>query len=330
MTRRKLGNDGPEVSAIGLGCWNFAGPYGATDIEESHATLARALELGIDFLDTANVYGAGLSEKVIGAFIKDHPGRFRIATKAGIHRPSPTAERGFDNSAEHLRTALETSLSNLGVDYVDLYYIHRRDPRIPIEDVMGTLVRFKEEGKIGGIGFSEIAPSSLRQAHAVHPVMAVQSEYSLWTRLPELGMIQTCEELGVAFVPFSPVGRGVFGSMAPDPATFKDGDFRKNNPRFLEPNYSHNLAAIEPFKQFARDRGLAPAGLAVAWTLYQGEHLIPIPGTRSPGHLEEDVSCIDIQLSAEDLAEIERILPVGFAHGHRYSATQDMGQEKYC
>ena len=330
MRTRTLGKDGPTVGAIGLGCWSLAGAYGPTDIEESRRTLARSLELGIDFLDTANVYGNGLSEEVVGAFVKDHPGRFKIATKGGIHRPPETNQRTFDNSPKHLRSALESSLERLGVEHVDLYYVHRREPSRPIEDVMGTLVRFKEEGKIGGIGFSEISPTSLRRAHAVHPVMAVQSEYSLWTRQPELGMIQTAERLGVAFVPFSPLGRGIFATKAPQPETFGPQDFRKNNPRFLEPNFSDNLEAIQPFKTLAADLGATPAALAIAWILQQGRHLIPIPGTRSADHLDELARAADLTLGSETWAEIDTLLPPGFAFGHRYSDAQQVGAELYC
>ncbi len=330
MQKRQLGKDGPLVSAIGLGCWSFAGAYGPADPAESHATLARALDLGIDFLDTANVYGGGVSEQVIGSFIKDHPGRFKIATKGGIRRDPETNVRGFDNSPEHLRAALETSLRNLGLDYVDLYYVHRREPARPIEDVVETLMRFKQEGKIGGIGFSEISPTSLRRAHAVHPVMAVQSEYSLWTRFPELGMIRACRDLGVAFVPFSPLGRGVFSATPPDPASFAKGDFRVNTPRFLEPNFSANMKALEPFKAFAAAKGATPAGLALAWVLTRGDYLIPIPGTRSVAHLDDDASGAALTLTPEDLAEIDRLLPPGFAHGDRYSVKQWEGAERYC
>ena len=328
MQKRKLGHG--EVGAVGLGCWSFAGAYGTTDENESHATLARALDLGIDFLDIANVYGAGAAERVVGSFIKNHPGRFRIATKGGIRRRPETMKRVFDNSEEHLREALEASLDRLGVEHVDLYYIHRREQARPIEDVMETLLRFKQEGKIGGIGFSEIAPSSLRRAHAVHPVMAVQSEYSLWTRGPDLGLIETCRELGVAFVPFSPLGRGMLTNVTPDPATFGEQDFRKNNPRFLEPNFSRNLEIIGAFRRHAADKGLAPATLAIAWLLHRGEHLIPIPGTRSAAHLEEHAAAADVQLTAGEITEIEQILPCGFAHGDRYSDSQIIGVERYC
>ena len=330
MKKRRLGEGGPMVSEIGLGCWNFAGPYGPTSEAESHETLAAALELGIDFLDTANVYGMGLSEKVIGSFLKTHPGRFTIATKGGIWRNPKTNERGFNNSAQHLQAELEKSLKNLGTDHVALYYIHRREAGRPVEEVMETLLRFKEEGKIGGIGFSEIAPASLRRAHAVHPVTAVQSEYSLWSRMPELGMIQACQELGVAFVPFSPLGRGMFCASTPDPASFADGDFRKNNPRFLEPDFSRNVAAIKPFKQLASDMGTTPAALAVAWILAQGCHLIPIPGTRTASHLRDCAAASELSLGADVLKEIARILPAGFAHGARYAAAQWPGVEQYC
>ena len=330
MQKRQLGAGGPLVSAMGLGCWNFAGAYGPTDAAESHGALAKALDLGIDFLDTADVYGNGRSEQVIGAFLKDHPGRFTIATKGGIRRDPETKRRYFDNGPAHLRAALEKSLRDLGLDHVALYYIHRREAERPIEEVMETLLRFKQEGKIGGIGFSEISPASLRRAAAVGPVMAVQNEYSLWARMPDLGLIRACKDLGVAFVPFCPLGRGVFGSRPPDPATFAKGDFRINNPRFLEPNYSHNLKALEPFRAFAAARGTTSAALALAWILHQGDHLIPIPGTRSAAHLAEDAAGAELDLSAEDLAEIDRLLPCGFAHGDRYSEAQLVGAERYC
>ncbi len=327
MRQRKLGANGPSVGAIGLGCMSFAGFYGPTDVAESHRTLAKALELGVTHLDTARVYGGGLSEEVIGAFIRDHPGRFSIATKGGI-RTAPT--RGFDNSPEFLRECVEGSLKRLGVEHVDLYYVHRRDQSIPIEEVVGTLVRFKEEGKIGGIGFSEISPASLTRAAAEHAVMAVQSEYSLWSRLPELGMIQECARQGAAFVAFSPVARGMFAEIMPDPAAFRDGDFRKNNPRFMGENFRHNARLVGAFNDWARSRGWSPAAVALAWTLAQGEYVIPIPGTRSAEHLAEDAAGADLVLTAEDLVEIDRLLPVGFAHGDRYNDAQNVGPERYC
>jgi len=330
MKQRHLGKSGPHVSAIGLGCWNFAGPYGPTSEKESHETLAAARDLGITLIDTANVYGMGVSEQAIGSFLKGRKSGFRIATKAGIRRDPLTGTRFFDNSRDHLRAELETSLRNLGVDHVDLFYIHRREAGRPIEEVMDTLLRFRQEGKITGIGFSEISPSSLRLAHAVSPVSAIQSEYSLWTRQSDLGMVQACRDLGVAFVAFSPLGRGVFGTPAPNPARFGEADFRKANPRFVEPNYSRNIAAIEPFKAFARDLGATPIALAIAWLLTRGPHVIPIPGTRSAGHLKDCADGVSLTLTADHLAEIERILPAGFAHGDRYSADQAIGVEGYC
>jgi len=327
MKQRALGRNGPLVGAVGLGCMSFAGAYGPADRRESLAVLKRALDLGVTHLDTAIIYGNGLSEEIIGEFIRDHPGRFTIATKAGI-RTQPT--RHFDNKPGYLREALEGSLKRLGVDHVELFYLHRRDQEVPIEDAMETLVRFKEEGKIGGIGLSEIAPSTLERACAVHPVMAVQNEYSLWTRQPELGLIQACERLGVAFVPFSPVGRGIFSDAPVDPSTFGETDFRKANPRFMEPNFSANARFVDRFRAFAQERGWSVPALAIAWTLHRGDHLIPIPGTRTVRHLEQDAAAADIVLTAEDMAAIERILPAGFAHGPRYSEAQAVGPESYC
>lgn len=330
MKHRQLGSSGPSVSAIGLGCWNFAGPYGPTTEQESHETLAAATDLGINLIDTANVYGMGVSEMVIGSYLRKNPGHFRIATKAGIRRDPSTGTRYFDNSPEHLRSELEASLERLGIDHVDLFYVHRREADRSIEEVTGTLQRFVEEGKIGGFGFSEIAPSSLRLAHSVAPVTAVQSEYSLWTRQPELGMVQACRDLGVALVAFCPLGRGIFASRAPDPATFGAADFRKPNPRFVEPNLTRNIEAVAPFKAYACGLGTTPAALAIAWLLSRGNHVTPIPGTRSADHLRECAEGAALELGVTELAEIERILPVGFAHGDRYSREQSNGVEGYC
>ena len=327
MQKRTLGREGPLVGAVALGCMSFGGFYGPTDEAESHRTLAHAWDLGVDHLDIANIYGNGRCEEVVGTFLKANPRRFSIATKGSI---TQKPDHPVDNSPGYLRTCLEGSLRRLGVDHIDLYYIHRREQARPIEDVVETLVRFREEGKIGGIGFSEIAPGSLERACAVHPVMAVQSEYSLWTRLPDLGLLQACARLGTALVAFSPLARGMFSDSPPVPVNLPDGAFLKTNPRFVEPNYSYNAKAVARFATYARDRGYSPAALAIAWTLHRGPHVIPIPGTRSAAHLEENAAGAEIELSAQDMAEIEEVLPVGFAHGDRYSEAQARTPEKYC
>ena len=330
MKKRRLLQSGKLVSEIGLGCMSFAGFYGPTDEKEAHDTLNTALDCGIDFLDTANVYGMGVSETMIGNYIKNNGNPFVIATKASISRDPETNERTFDNSSKHLETELNKSLERLGVDNVDLFYIHRRDPRIPIEDVMETLLKFKKEGKIGGIGFSEISPSSLRRASEVGLVDAIQSEYSLWTRSAELGLIQTCQELEVSFIPFSPLGRGIFSTTPPDPSTFGKLDFRKNNPRFLQPNFNENLNLLAPFKQLCAELGVSPSTLAIAWTLKQGEHMLPIPGTRSRNHLIELALGSEFELTEEISDQIDHLLPIGWAHGERYSDDQWIGIEKFC
>lgn len=327
MKQRRLGSTGPEVGAVALGCMSFGGIYGATDRAESLRALAKADELGLTHLDTALIYGDGLSEEIVGEYLRGRPNRFTVATKAGIvTRP----QRRYDNRPQYLRESLEGSLKRLGRDHVELFYIHRRDAEVPVEDVMETLVRLKEEGKIGGIGLSEVSPATLERAAAVHPVMAVQSEYSLWTRLPELGMLQACARLGTAFVAFSPVGRGIFADRPLDPGAFSDGDFRKVNPRFLAPNFAANEARIDRFRAFARERGWSTSALAVAWTLHRGDHIIPIPGTRSADHVAELATAESIVLDAGDMARIEAILPAGFAHGDRYSEQQSSGTERYC
>lgn len=330
MKKRSLGRDGPLVSEIGLGCWNFAGAYGPTDEAESRQTLKTAIDEGVTFLDTASVYGMGLSEEIIGRFIKDNPGKFAIHTKGGLYRNPETKERWFRNDDEFLTQQLDDSLKRLGVEQIQMYYIHRRQQDIPIEDVMDTLLRFKKQGKIDGIGFSEIAPHSLRRAAACAPVMAVQSEYSLWSRYPDLGMLQTCEELGTAFVAFSPMGRGIFAETTPDPATFDKTDFRYQTPRFTEPNFSANAAKVAGFKALAADMGTTSPALAMAWVLARGEHILSIPGTRSGKHLKQLTAGAALNLTADDMAEIEKVLPVGWAHGDRYSRAQWLGAEGYC
>lgn len=319
MEQRKLGNR--NVGAIGLGTMSFGGIFGPTDEAASLACLDAAVDAGISHFDTADIYGMGVSEQVIGKWGRRD---IHLATKCGIVIGPPRTVR---NDEAYIRQSLEASLRRLRRDHVDLYYIHRRQPEIPVEDLAGTMGRLVEEGKIGGYGLSEVAPSTLRRAHAEHPVTAVQNEFSLWTRLPQLGLIQACRELGVAFVAFSPLGRGMFG-RAPLARDFRPGiDFRDTNPRFTEPNFSANLSAIAPFRALCAARGWSVPGAALAWVLAQGEHIISIPGTRRAEHLR-DWQVPD--LGPGDIAEIERILPAGFAHGDRYSDSQTAFVERYC
>ena len=327
MIRRQLGAKGPAVSAIGLGCMSLGGVFGATTEAESHACLDAALAAGIDFLDTANLYGAGRSEEVIGTWLKSRKPQVTIATKAAI---VPGPPRVIRNDESHLRAELHASLRRLGRERVELFYVHRRQGDLPVEELAETMARLIAEGKIGGWGLSEIAPATLRRAHAVCPVTAVQSEYSLWSRQPELGLIRACAELGVAFVPFSPLGRGMLTDAPPDPAGFGPADFRRTNPRFLPPNFAANLAIIGGFRTFARARGWTTAAAALAWVLDRGDHLIPIPGTRTSAHLADWQGAETIRLTDEDRAEIDRLLPPGFAHGDRYADSQTMAIERYC
>jgi len=327
MKTRQLGAGGPPVSAIGLGCMSFGGIFGATNLDESLRCLDAAWDAGIDFLDTANIYGMGVSETVIGQWLASRKHAVHIATKASI---VGGPNRRFDNSESHLRRELEGSLKRMGVDHVALFYIHRREQERPIEEVVQTLQLLIAEGKIGGYGLSEVSPGTLRRAHAVHPCMAVQSEYSLWTRQPELGMLQTCAELGTAFVPFSPLARGVLGREGVDPASFGPGDFRSGIPRFHDPDWTLNQSAISAFRAYAADRGTSAPGLAMAWILDKGPHLIPIPGTRTAEHLLDWAGASDLVLTDEDRREIGRIMPVGWAYGDRYGPDQATMVERYC
>ncbi len=310
---------------------SFGGFYGPTTEAESMQALARALDLGIDFWDTANAYGNGLSATIIGKFLtedRSRRARVTLATKFAI-RFFPDGRREHDNSAAHMREALEGSMKRLGVERVDLYYVHRIDKRIPIEDTVGELGRLVEAGKIGGIGLSEVAPDTLRRAQSVHPIAAVQSEYSLWTRTPELGLLQACAEAGALFVAFSPVGRALFTGALQDVEAFDAKDFRAANPRFEGLNWRRNRDRVRPFLALAKSRGVAPATLALAWILARAPHIVPIPGTRTAEHLDECAAAADLDLDATQLAEIERILPVGFAAGERYADGQWVGIEKY-
>ncbi len=324
MKQRQLGPNGPMVSTIGLGAMSFGGIFGATDEAESFACLDAMLEVGIDFIDTANIYGMGVSETVLGNWLASRKPQVTIATKASF---VAGPERRIDNSEAHLRSELEASLRRLRRDHVELFYIHRREHTRPLEEVIGTLSRLIEEGKIGGYGMSEIAPYTLRKAHAVHPCRAVQNEYSLWSRQPELGLIQECGRLGVTFVPFSPLARGMLGDH---PLAQPTDGFRGANPRFTEPAFSENTRKINAFRAFCAVRGWSTPATALAWVLARGPHLIPIPGTRSARHLRQWALAPEIALTADDLAEIDRLLPAGFAEGDRYGDGQLLAIERYC
>jgi aryl-alcohol dehydrogenase-like predicted oxidoreductase len=324
MQHRKLGATGPMVSAIGLGAMSFGGIFGTTDEGESLACLDAMQEVGIDFIDTANIYGMGISETVLGKWLASRKPQVTIATKASF---VADPDRRIDNSEAHLRAELEKSLKRLGRDHVDLFYIHRREQTRPLQEVIGTLSRLIEEGKIGGYGLSEVAPYTIRAAHAIHPVTAVQNEYSLWTRAPELGVIQACKLLGIAFVPFSPLARGMLGDA---PIERPDDGFRGTNPRFTEPNFSVNQTILNGFRHFAAERGWSTPAAALAWVLQQGDHLIPIPGTRYAKNLRQWAQAVDIRFTPEDWAEIDRLLPPGWAEGDRYGDHQLLAVERYC
>jgi aryl-alcohol dehydrogenase-like predicted oxidoreductase len=326
MQQRQLGTGGPMVSALGLGTFSFGGAYGPTDMAESHAALDAAWDHGITFLDTANIYGKGVAETVIGSWLHSRKHRPLIVTKAGF---TEDPQKRVDNSPAFLRSCLDASLKRLGVDHVALFYAHRHDPEVPAEDLAGTMQRLQEEGKILGYGLSEVAPYTLERAHAVHPVTAVQNEYSLWTRQPELGLIQRCQSLGVAFVPFSPLARGAFGTPLPDPSTFGPDDFRRRVPRYQGKNWQHNRARLQAFHDFACDLGHTPAALSLAWMLDRWPHAIPIPGTRSAAHLADWITAASSTLSVTDRAEIDRLLPIGWAWGDRYDEAQTALAERY-
>ncbi len=329
MKQRKLGQDGPRVSAVGYGAMSFTDFYGPASDAESLKVLDACVEMGITHVDTADVYGMGRSENVIGEWLESRGGNnpFTIATKVGITRDP---ENRFNNAPDHLTQSLDASLKRLGVEAIDLYYVHRRDTRHEIEDVTETMAGFVKAGKVKAIGFSEIAPSSLRRAHAVHPIAAVQSEYSLSTRSPEMGLVQACAEIGATLIAFSPVGRALLTDRPHHAEQIEGMPFMKVNPRFMEPNLSANLAYNAKFRTLAADIGVPAASLAIAWVLHQGEQVMAIPGTRNPEHLKELVRGGKIDLSTEDVARIETVLPIGWAHGDRYSSRQWSGPERYC
>ncbi|TMM10218.1 MAG: aldo/keto reductase [Actinobacteria bacterium] len=319
MKKRKLGS--LEVSALGLGCMGMSAFYGSTDEREAIATIQRALELGIDFLDTAQLYGPKTNEELVGRAIKGHRDDYVIATKFARRidqaKPGDMSTVGpLDGSAEHVRSSIDGSLERLGTDHVDLYYQHRVDPKVPIEETVGAMAELVEQGKVRHLGLSEAAPETIRRAHAVHPITAVQTEYSLWTRDPEAEVLPTCRELGIGFVPYSPLGRGFLSGRFKSPEELDEGDFRRYGPRFTGKNLEANLRLASKVAEIAGEKGITPAQLALSWVLAQGDDLVPIPGTKRRRYLEENAAAVDVELTDEDLARIDAELPP--VAGERY------------
>jgi aryl-alcohol dehydrogenase-like predicted oxidoreductase len=315
MEKRKLGRQGLEVSALGLGCMGMSQFYGPRDDRESAATLERAIELGIDFFDTADVYGAGHNEELVGRTLGRHRARVKIATKFG-NQVLPDGKRAINGRPDYVRSACDASLRRLGMECIDLYYQHRVDRNVPIEDTVGAMAELVRQGKVRHLGLSEAGANTIRRAHAVHPITAVQSEYSLWTRDYEDEVIPTLRELGIGFVPFSPLGRGFLSGAVRE---LPDDDMRRRiSPRFERDNLARNLLVVDRLKEIAATRGITPSQLALAWVLAQGDDMVPIPGTKRRTYLEENVAATEIRLSKSDLARIEEVAPKGFAAGGRY------------
>ncbi|HYG66058.1 MAG TPA: aldo/keto reductase [Anaeromyxobacteraceae bacterium] len=320
MEQRKLGTQGLVTSALGLGCMGMSEFYGAADERESVATIHRAIELGVTFLDTADMYGPFKNEELVGRAIRDRRDWVVLATKFGNERRPDGTFVGINGRPEYVRSACDGSLKRLGVERIDLYYQHRVDPTVPIEDTVGAMAELVRAGKVRWLGLSEAAPKTIRRAHAVHPISALQTEYSLWSRDPEDEILPTIRELGIGFVPYSPLGRGFLTGRFRKPEDLPEGDFRRNAPRFQGENFRKNLDVVDKVHEIAREKGVKPSQLALAWVLAQGKDLVPIPGTTTRTHLEENVEAASIVLSKDDLARIDAASPKGVAAGDRYPA----------
>lgn len=318
MKMRKLGQGGPEVSAVGLGCMGMSAFYGGSDEAQSIAVIDRALDLGVTLFDTAEMYGPHTNEVLLGKALKGRRDQAFIATKFGINRQAD-GSAVTDGSPANVRRAVEGSLSRLGVDHIDLYYQHRVDPNTPIEETVGAMGELVKEGKVRFLGLSEAAPATLRRGHAEHPITALQTEYSLWSREPEDELLATVRELGIGFVPYSPLGRGFLSGDIKSLDDLAPDDFRRTNPRFSGDNFQKNLDLVAAVGAIAADKGVTAAQLALAWVLAQGEDLVPIPGTRRIATLEQNVAAADIVLTADDLARIEAVFPRDAAAGERYA-----------
>jgi aryl-alcohol dehydrogenase-like predicted oxidoreductase len=319
MVIKSLGSQGLLASAIGLGCMGMSEFYGESNDSESIRTIHRAYELGITFFDTADVYGPFKNEVLVGKAISSFRKEITLATKFGIVRdPANPLARGQNGKAEYVKNSCEASLKRLGVEIIDLYYLHRKDPATPIEETVGAMSELVREGKIRGIGLSEVTAQTLRRAHAVHLVSALQSEYSLWTREPEEEILPACKDLGIAFVPYSPLGRGFLTGQFKKLEDFEEGDYRRMSPRFQGENFNKNLELVKKIEVLARGKGCTPSQLALAWVLAQGDYLFPIPGTKKVKYLEENVAATGISLSSQELEQIDEVFPKNAASGLRY------------